>query len=112
MNRGDAFYLSLDITLDGKPIVDGYADDIELTINPQSNQACVQKSLLKGDLVWDLNKNCYTTYLSQQDTYRMREGINTWQLRVLKEDIVTSTTFGEICLGKVNSREVLVNETD
>ena len=107
MNRGDACYLSLSINIDGSPITEGYADDIELTINKASGSNCIQKYLSKGEVTWDSENSKYKVYLSQEDTYKLVTGQNPWQLRILKDNIVISSRFGNIMLGDVYSTSVL-----
>lgn len=108
MNRGDAQIISLSINIDGEPISEGYADDIELTFNAQSGAHCVKKKLKNGTIAWDAANNRYAAYLSQEDTFRFTVGDNKWQLRLLKGNIVISTQFGTLSVGDANSKEVLV----
>lgn len=107
MNKGDATYILLDIKIDDEPIIEGTADDIELSFNLHQLPYAVRKSLKNGDIVWDANYQQYKVYLSQQDTFKMRDGENTWQLRVLIGDEVLSTNLDIIEIGPVNSAKVL-----
>ena len=108
MNRGDATVISLDITIDDEPIEQDYADDVEVTFNPQCGSNCVQKSLKDETIYWDATTSKYLMFLTQEDTYKLKTGANTVQLRVLKDDIVTSTAINTFFLGNVNSKEILV----
>ena len=110
MNRGDSTYLSLNITISGIPITEDYADEIELTFNPQDSCYCVQKYLSKGDIIWNNVKQKYEAFLSQQDSFKLHSGDNHYQIRLLKNGSVVSSKFGAFILGNVNSKEVLVHE--
>lgn len=107
MNRGDAQYIVLSININGEPLEEGYPDDIELTFNAQATAYCVQKSLKKGTIQWNSQEGKYVTFLNQADTYTMKNGLNTWQLRLLKNENVISTSIGKFILGETNSREVI-----
>ena len=111
MNRGDAQIISLTITISGEPITEGYADEIELTINPDSSQNCVKKKLTTGDIVWNGMISKYTTLLSQADTFKMLSGANTYQLRIKKGEEVVSSVIGSLKFGNANSSEILTNGT-
>lgn len=107
MNRGDAQYIMLNINVDGSPIEEGYADDIELTFNAFSSPYCVRKSLSDETIEWDEAEGRYSTFLDQEDTFKFKLGENTWQLRLLKNNQVVSTSIGTIVVGGANSKEVL-----
>lgn len=106
MNRGDAFIIGLGIKVDEEPIVEGYADEIEFTLNPEASENFVQKKLTTGEIVWNTDK--YYVYLSQADTFKCKSGTNKWQIRLKKDANVISSAFGKLTLGEANSREVLV----
>ena len=108
MNRGDAELVKLTIMLDDVPIEEGYADDIELTFNPQCGMFCVQKSLQDETIYWSNQYGCYVTFITQEDSFKMKVGTNTVQLRILKNNTVISSTLNSFILGGVNSHEVLV----
>lgn len=107
MNKGDAQYVVLSVNIDGKPLEKDFADNIELTFNSQATAYCVQKSLKKGTIVWSEDDQKYIVFLTQMDTFKMKNGVNTWQLRVSKDRNVISTTIGSFMLGDVNSKEVI-----
>lgn len=111
MNRGDAQYIELTITIDGVPITEDYPDEIELTFNheecPSNNS--VRKLLSKGEIEWNDLNDKFQTFLTQADTFKMKSGSNTWQIRVMKDDIVISSKQGVINLGDSNSRKELGN---
>jgi hypothetical protein len=108
MNRGDAGVLSLDIDIIDEPISQDFADDIEVTFNPQCGPNCVQKSLKDGTIYWDATTSKYLMFLQQADTYKMKTGANTVQCRLLKDNIVVSSGINTFFLGNVNSKEILV----
>lgn len=109
MNRGDAQNIALTINIDGEPITEGYAEEIELTFNPNGCNHQVIKSLKKNEIYWNDLEDKYFTMLTQQDTFKMKAGVNTWQLRLLKDGEVISTAIGQLVLGEANSSEVLTN---
>lgn len=108
MNRGDSFYIKLEITIDGHFIEEGFADEIELTLNPQEIFNCVQKTLTNEEIYWDDSQNAYVCFLNQEDTFKLFAGNNSYQIRVLQGNEVISTNFGILRLGDVNSKEILI----
>lgn len=108
MNRGDAGKLSLTIIIDTEPITEGYADDIEVTFNPDNTRCCVKKLLSKGEVIWDSENDEYTINLTQNDTFKMHEGDNKVQIRILKDSEVLSSDLTTFIIGAVNSEEVLL----
>lgn len=107
MNRGDARVISLNIKIAGEPIQEGFADEIELTINPQNTRNCVQKTLTGETIEWDANKHKYVAYLTQEDTFKLIAGNNSYQLRVKKGIDVISSAIKYLRFGCTNSTEVL-----
>ena len=107
MNRGDAKIISLNIKIAGVPIEQGFADEIELTINPQNTRNCVKKTLSDETIEWDANKQKYVAYLTQEDTFKLIAGNNSYQLRVKKGDEVISSAIKYMKFGCTNSTEVL-----
>ena len=110
MNRGDAQAVYLNITVDGNPIDQYYADEIEVTFNPELHGHSVRKTLSAGDIYWDDEVHQYALVLSQEDTFILHPGNNTWQLRLMKDTFVVSTIIGKIAIGDVNSKRILVSE--
>ena len=109
MNRGDARIISLNITIAGNPIAENYADEIELTINPETTCNCVKKKLSDGTIIWNVEKQKYIALLTQEDTFKLIVGNNTYQLRVKKDIEVVSSAIKYIKFGSTNSTEVLVD---
>lgn len=107
MNRGDANTIILNINVNTQPIPENFADEIELTFNPQNSLHSVRKTKKDGTIIWNDELNKFTCYLSQEDTYKLLTGSNTWQIRLLKDNMVMSTILGDFALGAVNSKEVL-----
>ena len=105
MNRGDARVISLNIKVAGVPVEQDFADEIELTFNPQNGPNCIKKLLSNGSIEWNGDK--YVTYLTQEDTFKLMSGNNSYQLRVKKGINVISSTIKNIKFGRVNSIEVL-----
>lgn len=109
MNRGDAQYIELSITIDGVPITEDYPDEIELTFNPECCNHSVRKLLSDGGITWNELNDKFQVFLTQADTFTMKAGCNSWQIRVLKDDMVISSKQGDINLGETNSRKELGN---
>lgn len=107
MNRGDTANISLDISIDDAPIAEGYADDIEVTFNPNQSPYCVMKSLKNGGISWDAESAKYVMRLAQSDTFKLRTGENGWQVRLLIGDDVMSSDIQTIEIGPVNSASIL-----
>ena len=107
MNRGDALGLVLYITVNDEPITQEYADQIELTLNPELQGHSVRKILSDGGIYWEPSEERFIARLTQADTFALKPGTNTWQLRVLKGEMVISTIIGKINVGDANSKRVL-----
>ena len=110
MNRGDAQAIYLNITVDGTRIDQDYADEIEVTFNPELYGHSVRKTLSSGSIYWDDEADQYAFILSQEDTFTLHPGNNTWQLRLMKDGFVISTVIGKLVFGDVNSKRILVSE--
>lgn len=107
MNRGDAQVIALNITVDGQPIEKDYADELELTFNPELHGHSVRKTLQEGGIYWDDEDGKYYAAVDQADTFTLVPGVNTWQVRLLKDSMVMSTIIGKILIGDSNSKHVL-----
>ena len=118
MNRGDTSFLMLDYTINGDPLVVDTYQEIELTINKEASFRCVKKLLSKGEIEWGtLNYvddeghpqtfTGYYSHLSQEETFKLQQGKNEVQLRILAGDEVGSSAVSSITLGEVLSSEVL-----
>lgn len=108
MNRGDSRHIFLNITSrSGEPISPAYGlNEIELTFNKNYSRNCIKKTLSNGDITWSEKAGKYEFYLSQSDTFKLLTE-NTWQIRVLKDDVCVSNSIGAFVIGDVNSNEVL-----
>ena len=107
-NRGDTIDLILNISIDGNPIEEGYADDIEIQFNYQSETASVKKLLSNEDIYWSETQGKYALRLSQKDTFRLSEEVGGVQCRIYRNGVVISSTIKEdFNLGDVLSRKVL-----
>lgn len=121
MNRGDTAILMLDYTFNGDPLQEGAYQEIELQLNPQG--AGVKKLLSLGQIVWgsvtyednhgdEQTFTGYYAFLTQEETFNLRNGKNTVQLRVMINDEVGSSAISEMSLGEVLSNKVLTDGTD
>lgn len=110
MNRGDANYLTLNIKVNSVDIGQHYADEIELTFNKENGLHTIKKTLSDGGITWNATRNKFMAYLSQEDTFNLEDGANTWQIRLLKDDVVISNTISIINIGDANSKEVLEDD--
>lgn len=117
-NEGDTACLILNYELNGSPLVEGAYDEIEFQINPQTNFSNVKKLLSKGEIVWGSASYVdgeghtqtftgYITYLTQADTFKIKDGTADVQLRVLIDDEVGSSEISTINIGNTLSTEVL-----
>ena len=118
MNRGDTSFLMLNYTINGDPLIENTYEEIELTINKATSFRCVKKLLSKGEIEWGtLNYvdseghpqtfTGYYAHLSQEETFKLQQGENEVQLRILDGDEVGSSAVSSITLGEVLSSEVL-----
>lgn len=104
INKGDAKLLWLNICVKGTPIEKDFPEELELTFN--SNDG-LRKTLSDGTIFWDPSNKKYVTFLTQEDTYSLNQGKNSWQLRLMKNNMVVSTMIGVLVIGKVISERVL-----
>ena len=118
MNRGDTSFLMLNYTINGDPLIENTYEEIELTINKEASFRCVKKLLSKGEIEWGTlnyvdsegHSQTFTGYyahLSQEETFKLQQGKNEVQLRILASDEVGSSAVSSITLGEVLSSEVL-----
>lgn len=119
-NRGDTSYLLLDYTLNAEPLVENAYDEMEFQINHQSGLRSIKKLLSKneitwGSFVWEDKQHIphsftgYAVHLSQEDTFKLKEGTNEVQLRILLDGEVSSSKWTPLDVGKVLSNEVLTD---
>ena len=116
-NEGDTTLLLLDFTINGQPMEEDAYDELELQFNEQCSNTSVRKLLSAGDIVWgtatyeedDEIKNFtgYVCPLTQEETFKLREGITKCQLRVMLDGEVGSSEIIQFGLGDTLSREVL-----
>ena len=118
MNRGDTSYLMLQYSINGEDLTEDTYDEIELTINEDSSFRSVKKLLSKGEIEWGTLNWIdgegqsqtfmgYYAHLSQEETFRLQQGENKIQLRILWEGDVGSSAISSLTLGQVLSNEVL-----
>lgn len=116
-NKGDTALLLLDYTLNGSPLEEDAYDEIEFQINKQGNTNSIKKLLSNNTIAWGtatyLDEGVTKTFtgymciLSQEDTFKMRDGVSECQLRIMIDGEVGSSEIGEIDLGKALSLRVL-----
>lgn len=117
-NKGDTACLILNYQLNGNPLEEGAYDEIEFQINPQNDLNSIKKLLSNGDIEWNSVEYTeggetktftgYVTYLSQEETFKLRIGNSPCQIRILIGDEVGSSEISDLSLGRVLSRKVLV----
>lgn len=109
MNRGDTAILMLNYTFNGEPLMEGAYQEIELQINPDDYG--VKKLLSLGQIEWgsvtyedehgdEQTFTGYYCFLNQAETFDLREGKNTVQLRVMVNSDVGSSAISEIIAKK------------
>lgn len=91
-------------------------DDIELQFNPQSINASVKKLMSKEEITYDSENHSFSAYLSQEETFRLNEGMAKVQIRLLKDNdgkkYVKGTVVSHINIGEVLSNEILGGAND
>lgn len=117
-NEGDTACLILNYQFNGSPLVEDAYQEIEFQINPQSNMSSIKKLLSKGEIEWASVEYVdgeghtqtftgYVTYLSQADTFAIKDGIAQCQLRIMANDEVGSSDISDLDVGNALSTEVL-----
>lgn len=117
INEGDTAWLLLNFKLNGEDLQEDAYQEIELQLNPQGEYNAVKKTLSDGSIEWgtvvytvDDQEETFIGYialLSQEETFRLRKGKCSYQLRVLVNDEVGSSAIGEVDIGDALSTEVL-----
>lgn len=117
INRGDTGYLMLNYTLNGDPLEEGAYQEIELQINTQGATRSIKKLLTAGDIQWgtltyveeSIEKTFtgYFAYLTQEETFLLKEGNTDVQVRIMLNDEVGSSAISPIKLGETLSKKVL-----
>lgn len=115
--EGDTTILMLDYQLNGENLTENTYDEIELQLNPQNSFNSVKKLLSKGGITWstvyyeeDGETKTFTGYvveLSQQDTFKLRDGKTSAQLRIMLDGEVGSSEISIFNIGNTLSTEVL-----
>jgi len=113
MNRGDTLYLLLNYQVNGRNLVQGAYEEIELQLNNQSSSASIKKLLSDGDIVWKkvtYNGGSFTGYvvhLTQAETFTLRAGETSCQLRIKMNGEVGASEISDFDLESVLSTQVL-----
>lgn len=107
MNRGDAQVVVLNIRVNSKLAKADDFDEIEVTFNPELYGHSIRKLYSKNEIYWDAELKRFCLDLSQQETYILKTGENTWHLRVLIGGAVISTSIGKVWIGGINSKHAL-----
>ena len=115
--EGDTTILMLDYQLNGEDLTENTYDEMELQLNPQSSFNSVKKLLSKNEITWstvyyeeDGETKTFTGYvveLSQQDTFKLRDGKTSAQLRIMFDGNVGSSEISIFDIGNTLSTEVL-----
>lgn len=100
MNKGDTSYITLDYTVDGVPLEEYGADEIEFYIGNS------QYRLSQGEIELDPETNKYILFLTQDDTFTFNKA-TTYQIRVRKNEYVSSDNIKKLKFGDAISRTVI-----
>lgn len=105
--RGDTKTLIFKIKKDGTEIDDTDLDDIEFQINKSFTNNVIKKLMSAGQVSYDSDEHYFSVYLTQEDTFTCKEGINKFQIRLVYGGEVKATLKGDIFVGDVLSEGVL-----
>lgn len=106
MIRGDTNVFNFKIK-QGDDYIDGSIyTEVEVQFNPQANAFAIKKLLSKDEVEWDTDH--FSCYLSQEDTFKLNDGMVQVQVRLLVNNICKATLIKRMDVGKVLSNEVLV----
>ena len=121
-NEGDTTILMLNYTLNGEALTENSYQEMELQINPQGSFNAVKKLLSDGGIAWDsvsYEENGttktftgYVVYLTQEETFKIRKGTATFQLRIMQNDEVGSSDITSMNVGDALSTKVLHESED
>ena len=100
LNKGDAFKVEIDYTVNDIPIADADLDEIELYVGDN------RFLLSDGSIVLNPETHKLECFISQEMTFRLSEFFKT-QIRVKKGDEVSSVNIQTYLAGKVISEEVI-----
>lgn len=116
-NEGDTACLMLNYQLNGNPLERGAYQEIEFQINDQAHSNSIKKLLSKGEIEWatvtyiedNIEKTFegYICYLTQEDTFKLKQGDSKCQIRIMMGNEVGSSDFCNINLGNALSMKVL-----
>lgn len=115
-NKGDSFYCTLTIKVNGTNIIKNQFPEIELQVNPQYENFAIKKLLTLNEIEWNESLGKYTVYFSQTDTYKMLDK-NYCDIRLYTKNATDSNmpyvksahATTTLNLGDVLSRKVLRN---
>lgn len=99
-NKGDAFPIELDYSVNGVPIEDADLDEIELTIGGHSFKLSTE------DIEIDPITGKYTVFLPQATTFKLGSGAH-YQVRFKKGSAVGSTNIETLRIGETLSTTVI-----
>ena len=99
-NKGDAFPIVLDYTVNGTPIEDAELDEIEVTIGGRNFK------LTSEDIAIDPVSGKYTLFLTQAITLTLGNGTH-YQVRFRKGSAVGSTVIESMKIGASLSTKVI-----
>ena len=103
----------LDYQVNGRNLVNGAYEEIEFQINNDSTAKSIKKLLSNGEIEWKRITydggvfTGYVVYLNQEETFSLREGESTVQLRIKMGGEVGSSEESEFSLGSVLSSRVI-----
>lgn len=116
MNRGDTVTLMLNYKVNGRNLVQGAYQEIELQINNESSSKSIKKLLSDGGINWETvtyvtdgasgRFTGYVVHLSQDETFLLN-GEVTCQLRVKMNNEVGSSDESGFDLGSSLSSTVI-----
>lgn len=118
INKGDTLQLILNYQLNGEDLEKDYFDDIELQLNSQANRNSVKLLYSLGELIYDDNLGKYVGYLSQAQTFKLKQNVLNedsdvdYQIRVLLNGTVVSSDVGTFTIGPVLSKKILEVDYD
>ena len=112
MNRGDAQVVVLDIRVNKRLATTDDFTEIEVTFNPELKGHSIRKLMSKGDIFWDDEMQRFCFFITQEETFSLHPGDNTWQLRAMYGDVVVSTVVSTVYIGCTNSKHVLGEADD
>lgn len=105
MIRGDTRYFNFKIKK-GEEYIDGSNyTEVEVQFNPQGKLFSLKKLKSKGEVWWE--DNHFGCFLSQEDTFSLRDGVYEVQVRLFVNSTCKGTFIKQMDIGRVLSKEVL-----